>query len=108
MGLIAQALVVLLAAGPDAGFEAVVLDVNHGSVFTNLSDGGVSDAPTIVIGGTWMDDATTSWVAQNKAEKRGELSVGPQIDVKTLTVVGAVLFVVGLVTGATLVLVYKR
>lgn len=115
MGLIGTALAVVLTvdAGMPArdagvGFEPVVLNVHHGVVFTELPDGGSSDAPTVIDGGTWLDDATTSWVAENKADWRAQAQVPPAIDTKTLTLVGGILFIIGVVTGGTLVYVYKK
>lgn len=91
---------VLAADGglPDGG-EYVVLDVNRGALWTNLSDGGVSDAPVLVHGGAWMDDDALMHNGKKEAFDRGALSVGPDVDVKTLTLVGAVLFAVGLALG---------
>lgn len=88
-----------LLASSDGGFDPYVLDVHHGVVFTNLGDGGVSDAPTVVDGGTYLDDATTTWVAQNKASWRAQAQVGPGIDAHTLTLVGAIMFSIGLAAG---------
>jgi hypothetical protein len=104
----AVALAVLLAAGPDAGFVPVVLDVNQGDLWLNLPDGGVDDAPRRVLGGTWMDDETTLHVAKGKAQLRGEHTVGPDVDLRTVLIVGAVMFVVGGLAGGAVVLVLKR
>lgn len=111
--MISQALALVLVAartfqGADAGFEPVVLDVHHGEVFTTLADGGSSDAPTALVGGTYMDDATTMWVAENKARARGAASVGPDVDLRTVTIVGAVMFGLGVIVGGALVFAWKR
>lgn len=109
--MIAQVLATVLAVdagAPGTGFEPVVLDVRHGELFTYSSDGGYSDAPIDVVGGTYMNDETTMWVAENKARSRGEASVGPEVDLRTVTVVGAVLFALGVVVGGGLVLAWKR
>jgi hypothetical protein len=100
--MLAQALALVLAvdAGmPDAGFQPVVLDVHHGELWLTRADGGASDAPAKVHGGIWMDDDTTVWLGQKKAWSRGVESVGPEVDTKTLTLVGAVLFAIGVFAG---------
>jgi hypothetical protein len=103
------ALVLAVDAGTvDAGFEPIVLDVRHGTLFTSLPDGGFSDAPVEVVGGTYMDDATTMWVAENKARWRAEASVGPTPDLRTITVVGAVMFGLGIVVGGAVIFAWRK
>jgi hypothetical protein len=102
------ALVLAAVLAMDAGFVPVALDVEHADLWLNLPDGGVDDAPRRVLGGVWMDDETTMHVAQEKARLRGEHTVGPDVDLRTVTLVGAVMFTVGVLAGGALVWVLKR
>lgn len=99
--LVTLVLAAVLAADgglPDGG-EYVVLDVNRAELWLNLPDGGISDAPLAVVGGVWQDDDALMHNAKDKAEHRGEKTVLPDIDVKTLTLVGAVMFGIGVALG---------
>lgn len=70
---------VLSQADAGAPFVPVVLNVHHGEVFLtdDARDGGFDPAPTLIPAGVFMDDATASWVAQNKASWRAQATVGP-------------------------------
>lgn len=70
-------LLAILLSAADGGFEPVVLDVHHGEVYLTTADGGSEPEPTLVPSGTFMDNATTSWVAANKANWRAQATVGP-------------------------------
>lgn len=104
--MLGLALAVVLCAA-DAGFDPVVLDVHHGEVYLTTSDGGAELEPTLVPSGTYMDNATTQWVAENKARSRGQASVGPEIDRRTLFWVGGTFFVLGCLSMLALYILWK-
>lgn len=100
------ALVVALALSQaDAGFSPVVLSVHHGEVHLDLPDGGFEAQPTLVPSGVFMDEATASWVAQQKARARAEQQVKeePLAVKQALWVFGAGF---GIATIATFVLAW--
>lgn len=100
--MIALTLAVVLTAAdaglPDGG-EYVVLDVNHGALWLNLPDGGVSDQPTAVRGGAYLDDDALMHNAKGLAFGRGALAVPPEVDIKTVLSISLVMFSVGILLG---------
>lgn len=101
--VIGLVLMVLAAADGGAGLpdggEYVVLDVNHGDLWLNRPDGGVDTAPTFVLGGGYLDDDALMHSGQKAAFSRAALAVPPDVDTRTVLLVAALMFGIGVALG---------
>lgn len=99
--MISLVLAAVLAADgglPDGG-EYVVLDVNHGALWLNLPDGGVTDAPVLVQGGAYQDDDALMHSGKKAAFGRAALEVPPDVETKTVLLIAGAMLLIGVLAG---------